>query len=134
LVDYALARILDDIRDREWVTGEVDKRLKRKGPQDHEFWAMYTTIHERVAGCGFVKERAEPLISSLRTIKPPDKNGHPRPVNGLTVGSLSHPIATVSQTQRLKACRYFRNLRQSTLIFWSQLIEAIITVVVVQWG
>src|ERR1700704_5688526 len=44
LVDYALARILDDIRIGEWATGEVDKRLKRKGPQDYEFWAMYTTV------------------------------------------------------------------------------------------
>jgi hypothetical protein len=37
LVDYALARILDDIRIGEWATGEVDKRLKRSGPQVTSF-------------------------------------------------------------------------------------------------
>jgi hypothetical protein len=44
LVNYALARMLDDIRISEWATREVDKRLKREGPQDHEFWAMYGTV------------------------------------------------------------------------------------------
>jgi hypothetical protein len=32
LVDYALARILDDIRIGEWATGEVDKTPQTEGP------------------------------------------------------------------------------------------------------
>lgn len=44
LVTYALNLILDDLRVGECVTAEVDKRLGRQGPQDHEFWAMYTTV------------------------------------------------------------------------------------------
>jgi hypothetical protein len=44
LMAYALALILDDVRIGEWATSEVDKRLNRKGPQDREFWAKYTTI------------------------------------------------------------------------------------------
>jgi len=58
LVNYALAQILDDIRIGEWVTGEVDKRLKRKGPQDHEFWAMYTTIMNELLDA--VRKKNEP--------------------------------------------------------------------------
>jgi hypothetical protein len=58
LVDYALARILDDIRIGEWVTGEVDKRLKRNGPQDHEFWARYTTVTNELLDA--VRKRNEP--------------------------------------------------------------------------
>jgi hypothetical protein len=58
LVDYALARILDDIRIGEWVTGEVDKRLKRKGPQDHEFWSMYTTVTNELLDA--VRKKNEP--------------------------------------------------------------------------
>jgi hypothetical protein len=44
LIAHALALILDDIRVGEWATGEVDKRLGRKGPQDHEFWKTYTQV------------------------------------------------------------------------------------------
>ena len=44
LVDYALARILDDIRILEWISSEVDRRLNRKGPQDSDFWRMYKTV------------------------------------------------------------------------------------------
>jgi hypothetical protein len=58
LVDYALARILDDIRIGEWATGEVDKRLKRSGPQDHEFWAMYTTVTNKLLDA--VRKKNEP--------------------------------------------------------------------------
>ena len=58
LVDYALARILDDIRIGEWATGEVDKRLKRRGPQDHEFWAMYTTVTNELLDA--VRKKNEP--------------------------------------------------------------------------
>jgi hypothetical protein len=58
LVDYALALILDDIRIGEWVTGEVDKRLKRNGPQDCEFWAMYTTVTNELLDA--VRKRNEP--------------------------------------------------------------------------
>jgi len=58
LVNYALAQILDDIRIGEWVTGEVDKRLKRKGPQDHEFWAMYTTVANELLDA--IRKKNEP--------------------------------------------------------------------------
>src|SRR5882724_1445539 len=58
LVNYALARILDDIRIGEWATGEVDKRLKRKGPQDHEFWVMYTTVTNELLDA--VRKKNEP--------------------------------------------------------------------------
>jgi hypothetical protein len=58
LVDYALARILDDIRIGEWATGEVDKRLERSGPQDHEFWAMYTTVTNELLDA--VRKKNEP--------------------------------------------------------------------------
>lgn len=58
LVNYALARILDDIRIGEWVTSEVDKRLKRKGPQDHEFWAMYTSVTNELLDA--VRKKNEP--------------------------------------------------------------------------
>jgi len=51
LVDHALVRILDDIRIGEWATGEVDKRLKREGPQDHEFWTMYTAVTNELLDC-----------------------------------------------------------------------------------
>jgi hypothetical protein len=58
LVNYALSRILDDIRIGEWITEEVDKRLKRSGPQDHEFWAMYTTVTNELLDA--VRKKNEP--------------------------------------------------------------------------
>jgi hypothetical protein len=53
-----LARILDDIRIGDWATREVDKRLKRKGPQDYEFWAMYTTVTNELLDA--VRRKNEP--------------------------------------------------------------------------
>jgi hypothetical protein len=58
LIDHALALILDDIRVGEWATSEADKRLNRKGPQDYEFWAMYTTVTNELLEA--VRRRNEP--------------------------------------------------------------------------
>jgi hypothetical protein len=58
LVAHALALILDDVRIGEWATSEVDKRLSRKGPQDHEFWAMYTTVCNELLDA--VRKKNEP--------------------------------------------------------------------------
>jgi hypothetical protein len=44
LIAHALSLVLDDTRVCEWITSEVDKRLGRSGPQDHEFWRMYTVV------------------------------------------------------------------------------------------
>jgi hypothetical protein len=40
------------------ATGEVDKRLKRKGPQDYEFWSMYTTVTNELLDA--VRKKNEP--------------------------------------------------------------------------
>jgi hypothetical protein len=58
LVAYALNLFLDDLRVGEWVTSEVDKRLGRQGPQDHEFWAMYTTVTNELLDA--VRKKNEP--------------------------------------------------------------------------
>jgi hypothetical protein len=58
LVTYALNLILDDLRIGEWVTSEVDKRLGRQGPQDHQFWAMYTTVTNELLDA--VRKKNEP--------------------------------------------------------------------------
>ena len=59
LVDYALARILDDVRIGEWATGEVAKRLKRTGPQNYEFWATYTAVTNELLEA--VRKKNEPV-------------------------------------------------------------------------
>ena len=61
LVVYALALILDDRRVGEWVIQEVEKRLKRKGPQDHQFWAMYTAVTNELLDA--VRKKNEPTPS-----------------------------------------------------------------------
>jgi hypothetical protein len=60
LIAYVLALILDDIRIGEWVCSEVDRRLNRKGPQDHEFWRMYTTVTNELLDA--VRKKNEPHV------------------------------------------------------------------------
>lgn len=42
LIDYALARILDDARIGEWATQEVAERLGSSDPECDQFWPTYT--------------------------------------------------------------------------------------------
>jgi hypothetical protein len=58
LVTYALNLILDDLRVGEWVTSGVDRRLGRQGPQDYQFWAMYTTVTNELLDA--VRKKNEP--------------------------------------------------------------------------
>lgn len=44
LVAYALSLILDDLRVCKCIVAEVNNRLGRKGPQDGEYWRMYTVV------------------------------------------------------------------------------------------
>jgi hypothetical protein len=44
LIAYALTKLLDDTRVGQWAIAEIGKRLKRTGPQNFEYLAMYTTV------------------------------------------------------------------------------------------
>jgi len=52
------------------LTGEVDKRLGRKGPQDHEFWKTYTQVTNELLEAS--ARRTERLIGESISM-PPDK-------------------------------------------------------------
>ncbi|MGY4366824.1 hypothetical protein ACVW1A_002889 [Bradyrhizobium sp. LB1.3] len=59
LVAHALSLVLDDLRVCEWVTAEVDRRLGRKGPQDLEFWRMYTIVTNELLDAVRTKNEAD---------------------------------------------------------------------------
>jgi hypothetical protein len=59
LITHALSLVLDDVRVCEWITAEVDKRLGRKGPQDREFWRMYTVVANELLNAVRAKNAAE---------------------------------------------------------------------------
>jgi hypothetical protein len=58
LIAHALSLVLDDLRVCECITAEVDKRLGRKGPQDHEFWRMYTVVSNELLDAVRAKNEA----------------------------------------------------------------------------
>ena len=59
LISHALSLVLDDVRVCEWITAQVDKRLGRKGPQDHGFWRMYTVVANELLDAVRAKNAAE---------------------------------------------------------------------------
>ena len=64
LVDYALAKILDDTRIGECVTQEVTKRLGVHDPEDDQFWVTYTKVMNELIDA--VRQKNQPIY-------PPDE-------------------------------------------------------------
>jgi hypothetical protein len=57
LIDYALARIVDDTRIGEWANQEVAQRLGSSDPETDQFWPVYTTVINELIEAMRIKNR-----------------------------------------------------------------------------